>query len=133
MALADLDSRYLWLLVGLSTLFPLLRLSLLMPTWGYRARVAIGFLVALAGLVAKYAFFTDHSSPAKWMAIYVVAMIALLAGTLGQGDEIREAASHALNNPDQEPQYVRPAPFVLKVMAAIAVQLLLLYLLFSDF
>ncbi|MCW2882835.1 MAG: hypothetical protein JWQ95_6935 [Sphaerisporangium sp.] len=134
MALADLDSRYLWLLVGLSTLFPLLRFSLLMPTWGYRARVAIAFLVAFAGLVAKVAFFADdHSSPAKLMAVYVVAMIALLAVTLGQGEELRKAASQALNNPDQEPQQMRPGPFVLKAMAVIMAGLLLLHLLFSDF
>ncbi|WP_214413281.1 hypothetical protein [Sphaerisporangium fuscum] len=134
MTLADLDSRYLWLLAGLSSLFPLLRLGLLMPTWSYRARVAIGFFLAFASLVVKVAFFTDHdSSQAKWLAMWVVAMIALLAGTLGQGEEIRKAASHALDHPDEEPQQVRPAPFVIKAVAVTVAGLLLLYLLFNDF
>ncbi|OPG05712.1 hypothetical protein [Microbispora sp. GKU 823] len=134
MMLADVHPGYLWLVAGLSTLFALVRLGLLMPSWGYRMRASLGFLVVFGGLVAVMAFDSrPDSSEARGLTIYAATMIALFAATIGQGEEIREAAAHALQNPDGETRQVRPGPFTVKFLLVLGAEILLLSLVFPDF
>ncbi|MBE3008396.1 hypothetical protein IL992_04245 [Microbispora sp. NEAU-D428] len=74
-----------------------------------------------------------RAATARGLTIYAATMIALFTATIGQGEEIREAAAHALQNPDGETRQVRPGPFAVKFLLVLGAEILLLSLVFPDF